>query len=242
MKTALISGVSRGLGAALAAGLLRRGYYVVGLGRKSNPDLAQSQTFRFVACDLSQPDSTALIEPLLRELAADEPQQIVLINNAASAAPVGVLGQLLADDINRALQLNLVATTQLANAFCRHCYSLACDKRIINISSGAAFSPISGSSIYCIAKAGLEMLTRTIANETRYHGVTAMSVQPGVIDTEMQAWLRRQPAESLPTVGLYQGFYDRQQLLPAHVVAENIVKSAVLAPPQNGYSFSHDQY
>jgi len=241
MKTVIITGVSRGLGEALALALLKLDYQLIGLGRTSNQQFAGHGNYRFIECDLSDPGIMDGIAILFSELAAVEYAQIVLINNAATASPVGVLGRLSYKEIQQSLQLNLVSPTQLANQFCRHFSKLECDKRIVNISSGAAVSPVSGNSIYCVAKAGLEMLTQSIAAETAYHGVTAMSIQPGVIDTEMQAWLRQQPEALLPTVGLYHGFHDRHQLLPAAIVAQNIVKSALSGAARNGQSFCHDQ-
>lgn len=241
MKTTLISGISRGLGAELALELLDRGYHVVGFGRTNNSRLAKSDKFRFVKCDLSDDDFIVGLDPVFSELASAKQTQLILINNAATAAPAGVFGGLSPTDINQSLQLNLLAATQLANLFCQYFMALKCDKRIINISSGAAFTAIKGSGIYCIAKAGMEMLTQTIAAEIEHHGVSAMSIQPGVIDTDMQTWLRQQPSEDLPSVDMYQGFQEHEQLLSAAIVAQNIINSAILTPARNGESFNHDQ-
>ena len=61
---------------------------------------------------------------------------------------------------------------------------------VINISSGAAHSPLEGWSAYCSAKAGLAMLTNTIALECADAGVRVFGLAPGVIDTDMQASIR----------------------------------------------------
>ncbi len=240
MKTAIVTGTSRGLGLALAQGLLKLDYQVISVGRSSHDELDEENSYRFIACDLSNIDDIAGLELQLGKYVHAEQEQLVLINNAATAAPVGVMGDLSDEEIISSLQLNLASVVQLANSFCRIFSSLSCDKRIVNISSGAAFTAIPGSSVYCIAKAGIEMLTQTIATENAHHGVSAMSIQPGFIDTGMQTWLRRQDAEALPSVEMYRGFQEQEQLLPADTVAQNIIKSAVLSIPRNGESFSHD--
>jgi NAD(P)-dependent dehydrogenase (short-subunit alcohol dehydrogenase family) len=62
--------------------------------------------------------------------------------------------------------------------------------RILNISSGAAFTPIFGASAYCAAKAGLDMLTRVLALEVAGNGVTVNTLYPGQVDTAMQEDIR----------------------------------------------------
>ena len=240
MRLAFITGVSRGLGFALAKSLLALDYQVIGIGRSSHTELDQNIQYQFIACDLSSKNICSDIGRQLEKQANIELQQLILINNAATAAPVGVMGDMSDDEIILSLQLNLTSAIQFANLFCRCFSAVSCDKRIVNISSGAAFTAIPGSGVYCIAKAGLEMLTKSIAVETDHHGVTAMSIQPGVIDTDMQTWLRQQDAKALPSVDMYQGFHDQHQLISAGIVAENIIQSALLAPARNGESFSHD--
>jgi NAD(P)-dependent dehydrogenase (short-subunit alcohol dehydrogenase family) len=62
---------------------------------------------------------------------------------------------------------------------------------VVNLSTGAAHTPRDGWSAYCGSKAALAMLTRSIAKEYGDKGVFAYSLQPGLVDTEMQGRIRR---------------------------------------------------
>src|SRR5256885_16904745 len=90
-RLAIVTGVSRGLGEALALDLLGRGYDVLGIGRHDSPRLTHAR-YRFVRCDLA--DAGALDEALAQPFdraASAHPDAATLINNAAAADPVGGL-------------------------------------------------------------------------------------------------------------------------------------------------------
>src|SRR5512135_2480240 len=94
MHAVIITGVSRGLGEALAAALLDSGAVIVGVGRTASTKLKGAR-FRHVQCDLADPTAIAAgLAPALRALAESNPSAVTLINNAAVAAPVGLVGHL----------------------------------------------------------------------------------------------------------------------------------------------------
>ncbi|MGA8033331.1 MAG: SDR family NAD(P)-dependent oxidoreductase [Casimicrobiaceae bacterium] len=239
MHSAIVTGVSRGLGEAIAARLLERGFRVIGVGRTSSPRLAGG-AYRFVACDLADVAAidTALEAPFA-ELAAAGPSSVCLFNNAASAEPVGVLGGLDAAGIGASLAVNLAAPTAIANRFCRAFVDQPVDSRIINVSSGAAQSAIPGASLYSIAKAGLEMLTRSLAVEHLSPRFRAITLRPGIVDTPMQTFIRSQPAERLPSVAMFQDFHVSGRLLPPDVAAATIVDRLALADVEHGRTYSY---
>jgi NAD(P)-dependent dehydrogenase (short-subunit alcohol dehydrogenase family) len=233
----VVTGVSKGLGAALAASLLARGYLVVGVGRSAARDLA-GRSWRFVACDLGDVEG---VEPAalsaLHALAATSPDSVCLINNAATAEPVGVIGQLTARAIDRALAINLTAPTILANLFCRFFTDDALPRRIINISSGAAHSALPGVGPYSIAKAGLEMLTRSLVADAP--AITTITLRPGIIDTPMQAFVRGHSPDVLPSVTMFRDFHATGQLVAPAIVAEKIVERLVRAPVEQGRTYTY---
>jgi benzil reductase ((S)-benzoin forming) len=241
MKAAIVTGVSRGLGESLAAALLARGFAVTGVGRTSAERLDGEQ-YRFVHCDLAQ---VAAIEPTLApvfgEIAAARPRSVCLINNAAVAGPVGALGTLDAASIAEALAVNLVAPLALVNLFCRAFAGGSGQYLAINISSGAAQSPLGGSGPYSIAKAGLEMLTRQIAADQKAPDFRAISVRPGIIDTGMQAYMRTLPRDTYPNVEMFREFHASGQLVPPDVVAARIVDRLVLGNVENGRCYSYKE-
>ena len=109
MHAAIITGVSRGLGEALATELLARGAMVVGVGRTASARHT-GERFRHVACDLAHPAVVAAaVLPALRDLALEKPSAVTLINNAAVATPVGLVGRLDAAQIEAAAATNIAA-------------------------------------------------------------------------------------------------------------------------------------
>ena len=241
MHAAIVTGVSRGLGEALAHALLARGYSVLGVGRTSSARL-NSPNYRFAQIDLAAAAGVdgALTAPFAA-LAAARPDYVCLINNAALATPVGGLGTLTSPDIVAALAVNLAGPAALCNLFCRIFADDASERRIINISSGAASNAMPGMSGYCVAKAGLEMLTRTLAAERHGDRFRAITVRPGIIDTGMQETMRSQPKDVLPGVALFEGFHKSGQLVPPDTTAEVIVAKVVVAPVENGRTYSYQE-
>src|SRR5690349_15716897 len=147
MLHVIITGVSQGLGEALALEALAHGASVLGVGRGSSARLANAN-YRFVACDLGQASMLpAMVEPALDAIASQQPGGVCLINNAATLDPVGVLGTTEADHIARSITVNLTAPIVLASLFCRAFTNEAIERRIVNVSSGAAVSAIAGESL-----------------------------------------------------------------------------------------------
>jgi len=241
MRAAIVTGVSRGLGESLAFTLLARGYVVLGVGRASGARLA-GPNYRFARIDLADAASVdAVLAAAFSELAAARPDYICLINNAALGTPLGVLGTLTSPDITESLAVNLAAPTALCNLFSRIFPDDSGERRIINISSGAAGNPMPGMSNYCIAKAGLEMLTRALAAERHDERFRAITVRPGIIDTGMQEYIRLQPKEVLPGVAMFEGFFKGGQLVPPDQTAEVIVAKVVVEPVENGRTYTYQE-
>ena len=238
-RCVVVTGVSKGLGEAIAANLVARGFEVVGVGRSASPRLA-SGTFRLEHADLA--DIAALpviVERMFETLVRRSLASIAVVNNAALAGPVGTFGQLPADESVTSLNVNLAAPVIIANAFVHAFGDAAGDRRLINVSSGAAVHPIAGAGVYGIAKAGLEMLTSAIAAEQGAGGLRAITIRPGIIDTPMQAYIRAQPVQRLPSHGMFQAFHDNRQLVAPDVTAAKIVDRLVIGPIDNGRVYSY---
>jgi NAD(P)-dependent dehydrogenase (short-subunit alcohol dehydrogenase family) len=236
-RYAVVTGVSSGLGEAIAANLLARGFEVVGVGRAAR---LTSPSFRLVVADLADLEHLpAKLDDSFGELATRRVSSIAVINNAATAEPAGTVGDLDAGAVAAALAVNLVAPVMVANAFVRAFRTVDIDRRLLNVSSGAAVRPIPGSGTYNVAKAGLEMLTSVIAAERS--GVTAITIRPGIIDTPMQAFLRVQSEERLPAVGMFRGFHESRRLVPPDVTAAKIVERLVVGAIENGRTYLYDE-
>lgn len=239
MHAAIVTGVSRGLGEALARVLLERGSTVLGIGRAGSARL-KGKRFHLATCDLAQPALVAAsVAPALRELVAAKPSAVTLINNAAVATPVGLVGRLDAAEVEAALTTNIAAPLVLADLFCRAFPDEAMPRRIINVSSGAAQTAVAGSAVYCMSKAALEMLTRAIVADHPSPTLECISLRPGIFETGMQQFMRsRDPAE-FPSVGLFRSFKENGLLKDPADVAAAIVDKMVFAKVENGRTYTH---
>ena len=236
-RIAVVTGVSKGLGAALAGVLVARGNDVVGIGRSAE---LSHPSFRLVAADLREVRAVhGAIESLFAELAARRPAAIAVINNAAVAGPTGTIEALDVDSVEDALAVNLHAPMVVAGAFVRAFAKGPGDRRLLNVSSGAAAHAIPGIGTYCIAKAGLEMLTSVVAAEHGAHGVVAVTIRPGVIDTPMQVFARSQSREALPSIDMFRGFHESGQLQSPEATAAKIVDKLVIGAVENGRTYSY---
>ena len=93
--------------------------------------------------------------------------------------------------------------------------------------------------LYSIAKAGIEMLTRALAAEHGAHGLVAVTLRPGIIDTPMQQSLRTQSAERLPQVTMFRDFHASGRLVPPDEVAAKVVARLVEGEVDNGRTYSY---
>ena len=239
MHAAIVTGVSRGLGEALAVAMLARGFVVLGVGRTASPRL-KGNRYLHAGCDLAQPALlAAVVTPALRLLTAENPSSVTLINNAAVATPTGLVGRLDAAAIESAFATNVAAPLVMSDLYCRSFSVDSIERRIINISSGAAQSALAGSAAYSMSKAALEMLTRSMAVEHTAPNFRCISLRPGIFETGMQAYMRsRDPAE-VPSVGLFRGFKENGLLKEPADVAARIVEKLVLGSVEHGRTYSH---
>ena len=230
---AIVTGHSRGLGAALAETLLERGIPVLACARRDNPDLAGRFADRLCEYRLDLGDAAALADWLdgeaLRHFCADA-HTLLLINNAGTLMPVGPLGTPTAYEIAAAVALNIAAPLMFANALTR--LHTAGELRIMHISSGAARSAYVGWSVYGATKAALDHHARAVAAEQR-PDVRICSLAPGVVDTEMQAAIRNTPEAHFPMRQKFRKLKEEGLLSSPRETAERIV-AHLLAPAFGG--------
>jgi benzil reductase ((S)-benzoin forming) len=212
---------------------------VLGIGRVSTPGLTGDR-YRFAHIDLA--DSAAIdivLTPAWEDLKVRQPASVCLLNNAATVDSIGTLGRLAAGEITSALATNLTAAVALTNLFCRVFTDAELARRVINVSSGAAETALPGEAVYCVAKAGIEMLTRALAAEQQAPTFRAITVRPGVMDTDMQTFARSQPPDVLPVVDLFKGFQREGRLVAPEVVASKIVTRLVVGDIDHGRTYSY---
>ncbi|MFV5215882.1 SDR family oxidoreductase [Azonexus caeni] len=195
---AILTGHSRGLGAALAAELLGRGIPLLGLARQGNPALAAAYPGRLSEAALDLADDAALrawldSQQLGDFLAADD-GPLLLINNAGVLGPMAALDAQAPGEIAAAIAINVSAPLLFSAALARR---HAGELRILHISSGAARHPYPGWSIYGASKAALDHHARCVAADGRAK-LRICALAPGVIDTDMQTRIRASAEADFP--------------------------------------------
>ncbi len=207
MEVVIVTGASKGLGAAMVEQLLSSDRYVIGIARSPNQALAASASSKgawldWYLQDLAEADAS---DRLAASICASMPREATrysLINNAALIEPVGAVATLRPDPIVAALNVNLAAPMLFAARFLAATDDREVDRRILNISSGSGRRPMDGNGVYSATKAGLDMFTRCMKAEQleRPEGRRArvVSLAPGVIDTDMQVHARSQDPVKFP--------------------------------------------
>lgn len=224
MHLYIVTGSSRGLGAALVQQLSQAGNTVIGIARKLNPALKAEQW----TLDLADPLPAAeRLQAWLRTHAGW--QSATLVNNAALLSEPGPLAASDLGQLSAALRVGLEAPTLLSRVFLAETAGVP-RRRILNISSGLGRRAMAGSASYCAVKAGLDHLSRALALEEPDVGV--VSLAPGVIDTDMQIQLRGADPDRFPEQARFQGLKDGGQLQTAATTADAIVR--FLARPDFG--------
>ncbi|OCT10529.1 hypothetical protein A8709_12075 [Paenibacillus pectinilyticus] len=229
MDMYIITGGSKGLGAAIIRQLLEQGAAVHYMSRSENQTLRQAALrvegqLTFHAYDLAQTEGLdSLMERILTN--CDGVSSITLINNAGMLEPMTSIGRADPNDLQRSLQVNLVAPAVLTNSFIRLTQAWPIMKRVVGISSGAGRKPYPGWGAYCTAKAGLDMLTRCVGVEqlNQPHPVVICSVAPGVVDTEMQREIRAASEEDFPQVSRFTRLHEQGELRSPEDTAQQLI-------------------
>jgi len=204
VRSVIVTGASRGLGASLFNVLQADGARVFGLARTFSADqqaLAAQRpaSVRLRSIDLSDPGADGLGGlPSAAELAgfagttgpADE---LVLLHNAATIEPVALVGELPPQEVLAAVHLNLVAPIMLTNLFLATFKHAAARLRIVYVASSAAHRAYPGWATYCATKAGAEAFMRCVG-EAAVRTCEVEIIDPGAIETRMQQTLRERGA------------------------------------------------
>jgi NAD(P)-dependent dehydrogenase (short-subunit alcohol dehydrogenase family) len=217
-KAALITGASRGLGAALARELTRAGSRVVLVARGEEDLFRTVESIRAeggdahgFAADVADKRWTHAIAGAAASLVG--PLDL-LVNNASTLGPVPL--ELLLDtpceELERALAVNLVGPLRLIKAVAGGMVVRG-HGLVLNVTSDAATHAYPQWGAYGASKAALEHLTRTLAAELEGTGVSVLSVDPGEMDTRMHQ-------EAMPEA-------DRSRLPDPAVVARRIVAGLI---------------
>ena len=183
-KVALVTGASRGIGAAIAQQLIQDGFFVVGTATTEAGAKQLSASFAeyVVGMALDVRDGAA-IDVLVSNIEQQYGAVLVLVNNAGITKD-NLLLRMSEDDWDDILNIHLKAVYRLSKRVLKG-MTKARFGRIINISSVVAQLANPGQANYSAAKAGIEAFGRSLAKEMGSRQITVNSVAPGFIATEM---------------------------------------------------------
>ena len=204
----IVTGASRGIGAAAAITLAEQGATLCLSARAAAScstvleEIKNKGGEAFAAsCDVSD---YAAVEKMVAETLDRYGRIDALVNNAGIVDPIGAIVDSEPADWARNISVNLVGVYHGTRAVLPHFIDQQSGV-IINISSGAAHSPMEGWSAYCSGKAGVYMMTRATALEAGEKGVRVYGFAPGVVDTDMQVAIRASginPVSEIPRENL----------------------------------------
>jgi len=184
-EIALVTGASRGIGAAIAARLASDGARVIGTATTAEGAQRISQSLaaqggRGAVLDVASQDS---IDALIEDIESREGPIEILCNNAGITRDTLLL-RMKQEDWDAVIQTNLASVFRLSKAVLRGMMKSR-KGRIISIASIVGLTGNAGQANYAAAKAGMIGFTKSLAREVGSRGITANVIAPGFIDTDM---------------------------------------------------------
>jgi len=223
-KVAIVTGAGRGLGRASALALAAEGADLVIASR--TPHELEETALQIIAAGgtvVSVEADVARLEDVLRVI--DNTIETfgsidILLNNAAVVGPLKPLHEITPAEWEQTLAIDLQAPYMLARGVVPAMIRQKSGK-IINVTSGLGEIVMSPFGVYSVAKAGLNHLTRIMAEELKGFNIQVNGLDPGVMDTPMQAEIRAMGAARLGpnTYADFMAMKERGLLLPPEQVA-----------------------
>lgn len=223
----IITGTSRGIGGQAAKMLLEKGNVVYGIARGEANGLEHYPNYNHIHYDLSNIlQIEGMLKGIFDRIDESDAEMICLMNNAAMLEPLKTIDQCSAEEINIHLQISLAAPMILTSSFIKLTDNMPVRRKIINISSGSGTNPAPAMSVYSAAKAGLNMFTGCVGLEqlSRNNPLEIIAVDPGMVETEMQATARGKNAEDFEMAAYFRQAYRAGQLQSPEELGNHLLK------------------
>nr|WP_315206309.1 SDR family NAD(P)-dependent oxidoreductase [uncultured Albidiferax sp.] len=235
LRLAVLTGGSTGLGLALCEALAERGYRVLEFSRSAPHAYS-------VHLDLASPSDSHRIAAAAMAAVADlgDVAELLVIHNAGTLDPIGPASRQDPAAVLAQLNTNFTSAILVLSAIVARFQATPCRKVVANISSGAAQKGYAGWSLYCAAKAGMENYVRALALEQQMQAqpFIPVNIDPGVIDTGMQAFIRSASAADFPELARFIRRKEEGGLVPPAQVAAAVCR--ILALPSLGFGARYE--
>ncbi len=192
-KTVVITGASRGIGAAAAVAFAEAGARVALLARDLDACQKTAASLESaghealaIRCDVADYGN---VDAALQQCVDHFGQLDVMVNNAGVIDPIGLMESVDPAAWSDAVDINLKGTFNGMHAALPHLLA-AGGGTVLNVSSGAAQTALAGWSHYCAAKAACSMLTRCTHVEYQDRAIRVMGLSPGTVATDMQVKIK----------------------------------------------------
>lgn len=214
----IITGTTRGLGKSFYK-LLYKNNIIITINRN---EINYNDHNKNICIDLSKINLNDLnkFEKTLSKNLNKNIKKVIFINNAFTLGTLTKIDKLKNDDIHKSISVNLVSSILLIKSFINKLKESNIQKKILNISSGAANNPIDGWSIYCTTKSAMEMFVNNVNLE--YPNFKCFNIDPGVMNTHMQSEIRN--FKDGNSNRYFVDLYNKNELNDTIIVAKNIIK------------------
>jgi len=222
IRNILITGVSSGLGYALAKKFIANGDKVYGTSRRQ-PDL----NIKHLTCDFNNLDNLSLtLNPFIKDVSHFD----LVILNAGMLGKLETNLNLKIDQFEESFKTNVLANKVILDTLT---YNNIKFQQVIGISSGAALKSYYGWSLYCTTKAAFRQLISCYADELPKTHFTSLA--PGIIRTPMQDYINNIDENIIPSVNKFKKMYDGMDT--PDVVANKLINqiSNLTKLPSGGY-------
>jgi NAD(P)-dependent dehydrogenase (short-subunit alcohol dehydrogenase family) len=218
MNLCILTGGSRGLGAALLENLEDRGWTVFEISRTGT-------SVNNVRFDLGDVNRLGEMLDWMEVVGRSQVwERVAFVHNAGSVEPIARMGKVGASESTAALQAGIVVPYALIARFVALFRESGFPKVVVNISSGAASKGYAGWSLYCAQKAALENGLRALSEEEKDapRPFRVLSVNPHVMDTAMQERIREADRAEFPQRERFEKLKTDGQLLSVTDVARAV--------------------
>lgn len=219
----IITGTSRGIGHSVAMQYLEQGQQVIGIGRNCT---IEAPNYTHLYCDLSNPKEIAALS------LPNTANELIFIHNAGILGEVNRFSEMEYTDVAEVLQVNLFAGVELLHRIVRNLQPHQLFTSVF-ISSGAGKRPIPSWAAYCASKAAVDLFLQTFQaeeDERANSNTRVYAVEPGVVDTAMQAKIRSVDADQFSSSGRFHGLHQNNELRHPDDVAKKLVKLITTRP------------